>query len=644
MTLFSIARKNIKNNFTNYFVYFASMIFSILIYFVFVSLKYDQTILASTGSSVKISSAFSSAAVVLMVFVAVFIWYSNGFFMRKRKKEVGLLSLLGVRKKQIGRMLFYENFIMGLLALLIGMALGSLLSKFFVVLLMKVMGYDAMNHFTISSAAILNTVIVFFVITLLTSIQGYRLIYRFQIIELFRADQEGEQEPKISYAIAILSVLLIGFGYWLALQNLLKSQVWAALGLMVTPLVILVTVILGTYLLFNSLTVALLKLSQRNKKKYWSGIRMIGISQLLYRIKGNARTLTMIAVLSATTLSAVGTAYGFYYNNRSTVEQANPNSMMFIAANKEVAGKVQSIIDKSGEHHVLYHLTVPAIQADMIKADQKDMNPDSGWSYTLISNRMFNQLASLQQRTDSLKLQANEAVLLDPVYMEGVSPQYVGSSFLLTKGKTKETVTFKEIKQYSVLNLSTAYSTIVISDEMFSRLEQQLTPDQLEAYKITHEDHAKQLTKEIESVLPDDAHFSSFYRNYASGMEGTGLLIFMSGFLGLVFLAATGSVIYFKQLTEANADKGRYLILHKIGVNKKEMKSTIAKQVLFVFALPLAAGVAHSTVALTALSKLLLTNLTIPVLICIGVYTFIYIAYYFLTVNAYYKIAVKANQ
>lgn len=141
--------------------------------------EYDNSIQAASVGSPKISSAFSAAAVVLIIFVAIFIWYSNSFFTRKRKKEVGLYSLLSVRKKQIGRMLFYENFLMGIVALIVGIALGSVLSRFFVLILMKVMGYEAMTDFSISMAAIINTFVVFMIITLITSLQGYRLIYRF---------------------------------------------------------------------------------------------------------------------------------------------------------------------------------------------------------------------------------------------------------------------------------------------------------------------------------------------------------------------------------------------------------------------------------------------------------------------------------
>jgi len=643
MTLFKIAGKNIRKNFANYFLYFASMIFSIVIYFTFVSLKYDSTIQTASDGSQKISSAFSGAAVVLIVFVAVFIWYSNSFFTRKRKKEVGLYSLLGVRKKQIGRMLFYENFLMGILALIVGIALGAVLSRFFVMILMKVMGYAVMADFSISPAAILNTFVVFMIISLIASVQGYRLIYRFKLIELFRADQEHEKEPKSSLVIALLSVVLIGFGYWLALQNLLTSKAWAAIGYMLTPLVILISVILGTYLLFNTLTVTLLKLARKHKTSYWRGLNLIGTSQLLYRMKGNARTLTIIAVLSATTLTAVGTAYSTYYNTRTNAELANPNSYMFIGADSAAAAKAYKAIEQAEGHKLLYHESIPLLEVD---ADISGMNNASGeeeQSFTVISSRDFNRMAKLQGRDDTISLEGSEAAALEPAYMEGISPEYVGSSIELKVSGINKTIPFNTYKKYNVLNLGSVYSTIVVSDDLFAELKHSAKALVAEAYGITHQDKAKELTKQLEGILPETAGLSSFYSDYSRGMESSGLLMFMGGFLGLVFLAATGSIIYFKQLTEAGSDKARYLILHKIGVKKREIRKSVAKQVLFIFALPLAFGIAHCAVALSALSKMMMTNLVVPVVTCMGAYVGIYLIYYFLTVHAYCKIVTNTK-
>ncbi|YCA45333.1 ABC transporter permease [Bacillus sp. JZ8] len=644
MSLFSIARKNMRKNFKNYFLYFTSLIFSIVIYFTFISLKYDKTIQTTSDSSTKISSAFNGASVILIIFVAVFIWYSNTFFMRKRKKEVGLYALLGVRKKQIGRMLFYENFIMGIGALFVGILLGAFLSRFFVSLLMSIMGYEVIGSFEISFSAVVNTVTVFLIITLIASFQGYRLVYRFQLIELFRADQEGEKEPKASFFIALLSLILIGIGYWLALQNLLKSEVWKTLGFMVTPLVILVTVILGSYLLFNTLSLYILKLVKKNKSYAWRGSNLIGVSQLLYRIKGNARMLTVIAILSATTLTAVGTAYSFYYNNKSNVEINDPNSMMFRDEDESKAKIVQDLIHKNKDHKVVYHKQVSTLELKGDITDLKNTLPFNTMMYTVISSTDFNELAQEQKRKDKLSLKGDEAAVLEPAYFEGITPKYVGSTVSLKGNEQVREITFTKLKKYNVLNTYTAGATVVVSDNMFAQLAKNEKQVNMEVYEITDEEHAKQLTESINAVLADNAQFSSFYEDYASGLEAAGLMIFMGGFLGLVFLAATGSIIYFKQLAEANADRSRYVVLYKIGVDKRQIKKTIAKQQAFIFTLPLIIGIAHCSVALTALSKLLQTNLVVPVLICISAYTFIYVLYYLLTVNSYYKIVMKTNE
>ncbi|MFJ8461585.1 FtsX-like permease family protein [Lysinibacillus xylanilyticus] len=647
MTIFSLARKNMKNNIINYFLYFGSMIFSILIYFVFVSLKYDQTIQSTMAGSPKVNSAFSGASVVLIIFVAIFIGYSNSFFTRKRKKEVGLYALLGLRNKQIGRMLFYENFILSFVALAVGIGLGSLLTKWFVQLLMKVMGYDVIANFSISSSAIINTAIVFLIIALINSIQGYLLIYRFKLLELFRAEAEGEKEPETSILVTMLSISLIGFGYWIALQDMAKSKIWHNLGMGTTALVILMMVVIGTYFLFSTLTVTLLKLSTKNKKRYWKGSRLIGTSQLLYRIKANARTLTIIAVLSATTLTAVGTAYSLYYNAQNMAEQMSPNSYMFIAENPNQAKKVQDVISANPNHQVNYHMSVPVIQIDADTSNLSDKSRSKEQTFTLIANRDFNQLASVQKKKDVLSLKGKEAVILMPFYSEGQTPNYTGSSIQLLTGHKGETITFSGFKPYTLLNIQVAYTTLVVSDEQFASLAKEMKPLQVETYGISNATKARELTADIQNLLPNGdemPRFSSFYQDYSEGLEMYGLFIYMAAFLGLVFLAATGSIIYFKQLTEANADKERYLILHKIGVKKKEIKRSIAKQVAFIFALPLVAGIAHCSIALTALSSILNTNLTVPVLICIGMYSLIYFAYYVFTVQSYYKIVVTQSK
>ena len=164
MTLFSLARKNIRRNLSQYSLYIASMVFSIAIYFTFVTMKYNETITGEVEASKKIASIMSSSSVVLLVFVTIFIFYSNAFFMKKRKKEVGLYALLGVRKRQIGFLLFFENLLLGIISLIFGIFFGFLASKLFLWVLLKMMDYQAVAHFTLSIDAVINTVCVFLIL------------------------------------------------------------------------------------------------------------------------------------------------------------------------------------------------------------------------------------------------------------------------------------------------------------------------------------------------------------------------------------------------------------------------------------------------------------------------------------------------
>jgi putative ABC transport system permease protein len=184
-----------------------------MIYFTFTSIKYNTQVQEVVGLSKAFSTVFKAASIVIAIFVTIFIWYSNSFFIRKRKKEVALYSLLGIRKKQIARMLFYENIVMGTVALAAGILMGSLFSKLFIMILIRLMGFSANIIFMIPLKAVINTTVVFIILFLITSIHGYSLIYRFKLIDLFKAENQGEGEAKTSVFRSIVSVLLIGGGY-----------------------------------------------------------------------------------------------------------------------------------------------------------------------------------------------------------------------------------------------------------------------------------------------------------------------------------------------------------------------------------------------------------------------------------------------
>ncbi|MEI4619635.1 ABC transporter permease [Bacillus cereus] len=645
MTLSSIALRNIQRNFKDYFLYFASMIFSIVIYFTFKALQYNSQMEKAAEGSKKISGAFQVSSVMLIIFVAVFIIYSNGFFTRKRKKEVGLYSLLGIRKKQIGKMLFYENMLMGLMSLVIGIAIGSVLSKLFLELLVSMMGLNLNVHFEVPMAAIIDTAIIFFVIILYTSLQGYRLIYRFKLIELFRAEREGETMPKGSVIMALISVFLIGSGYFLSL-TFMKAAKYA--DFMMVAFYILLATVLGTYLLFMFFTVFVLKRARHKKSSFYNGMNMVTTSQLLYRIKGNAKSLATIAVLSAVTLTAVGTSVTMYYNTFKQSKDYAPHSYSYEKKDAALDRKVNAILTEEKENHPVtdqFEIEMVPVKGKF-EGEKADLGMNTNYfvteKYQLVSQSAFNNIAK-KMDVEAVNLAANEAFVYDGMYIEGheFSAIYKGNKAVFPIGNETKTLTIQGAEGRNITNLGELF--VIVPDEIYNSVKAVSSTRIVKNIDVKDENNSKVLTEKLKKVMPAGESevalpFNDFYTGFHGMLEATGLMMFIGLFLGLVFLLATGSIIYFKQLTEANADRDRYVVLCKVGVTKQEMKKAIAKQISFIFAIPLVVGICHSLFALKGLSTLMPYEILIPLLMSIGIYSIIYIGYYFLTVRSYYKI------
>lgn len=639
MTLFNIALKNVKRNFKNYFLYFISMIFAIMIYDTFTSIRYNKEVDALIGSSGSIGSAFIAASVIIAIFAAMFIWYSNSFFTKNRKKEIALYSMLGVKKRQIGRMMFYENLAMGILALTIGIILGSLLSKVFIMLLVTLMGFSGNVKFAIIPKAIYNTVITFFILFLITSIHSYKIVYRFKLIDLFNASSKGEKEPKGSIIFAVLSLLLIGGGY------AFYTKYFNALSIPVT----LITVVIGTYFFFSSFTVFIIKLSRKNKNQYYKGINMIGTSQLLHRIKSSSRSLATIAVLSATTLTTMGFSASVYYDFKTNQDRFFPFSYTFAIPNKQTETNLDTIISGYPNNKVLNTVEVEGLKfkGKLPNIDKSNYGfvKNSIQTLNIVSESDFKKILKARNINENFVLNnSKEVILFDQYFNKRVFNSYKNTDLTIEFGQEKVNFKISDFRDYPLLNQNTYSYAVIVKDDVFKKYYDSNNSIIVKAYKVDNEKNCaaldNKLSIEQKSELQKN-YYTSYYNNYTVNLSMYGLMIFISCFLGLVFLAATGSIIFFKQLSEATEDKERYILLKKLGVNKKEIKASISKQILIIFLTPLLMGAMHSIVAVSLLGKIFTSNLAIPVAVSIGAYTLIYMIYYFVTVNSYTKIAYK---
>ncbi|EIT86233.1 ABC transporter permease [Fictibacillus macauensis ZFHKF-1] len=639
MTLLQMAWKNILHNLSMYVLYVFTMILAIITFLTFSVIAREVPSEVASGGFLDLSAFFTGASVILLLFITLFSWCCHAFFLKKRKQEMKLYSMLGMAKKQIGRMLFYEHLLLGVGTLVIGCLIGSALLRLFVMLLMSFMGYEGSVSVSFPASSDLGyTVIIFLGITLLTSVQSYHFSYRLKLSELFQV--EGEKvEPTSSWLLVVLAFLCIGVGYRLALENILTSHIWKLLGLLLSPMVIVGLVIIGTFLLFHTVIVLLFKIVKKHKATYWNGLNMVGASQLLHRVKDNAVMLTAVAIISAVTLTVVGTTYASYSINKEYTAVSNPNSMMFINHNAQAVKQINQLIAKDTERPLAYHASVQAL---LTRADISTLeNPFLGQEQevALISQSMFNKLTSLQRKDEKLTLQGREAVVLTIDYSEPFGANYEGASIpLQVKGKNVE-LQVKEHIHDSVFNSGTASTTVVLSNDLFHKLLQKKKAERIryELYQFKDEAHVKGLTEEIEKRLTDQDLFSSYYQEYTEGLGIFGLLLFISSFFGLVFVSAVGTLLYGKLRIEAENNRDRYQLLIKMGVTKKEITASIFRQLCILFSLPLLIGIVHSLVAMMAFSKLFTISLKGPMTVCVILYSGIYCLFFIATLRRYYK-------
>lgn len=645
MSLFDIAIKNIKRNFQNYFLYFVSMTFSIMIYYTFVSIQYNKQVIDLTKASLKADAAFRAGSIVIAVFAAMFIWYSNAFFTKKRKKEVALYCMLGVKRKQVSRMLFYENIVMGAAALLCGITIGSMFSTLFTMILVKLMSFEVNIKFSISILAIRNTIIVFMILFIIAALHSYTLIYRFKLIELFKAESTGQKKPKASVVLSLLAVAFIGIGYYLALNFKFTANLFIDL------LEILIITVLGTYLLFTSLMVFAVKLGKVNKKSYYRGINMIGTSHLQHRIKSNGRSLATIAVLSATTITAMGTAACLYYDNITAINNANPFSYVYESKSKSVDTKVDALVKASTSNKLKASIDIKLVSLHDKAPNLSKMNSNSGkygeYADMIISHTEANKVLKQRGLSQDINIKEDETYVFLNDYYEKIMESPEGKNLYLTIDGQEKAFKINGFYKTQLINYSLGNSgqaIYVVSDQVYNRIRTKDNESTKRLIDVENQSHSKALTENITKVLRDsglynevDLGISSYYSYYTKFMAVYGMLVFLAFFLGFVFLICTGSIIFFKQLSEANEDKDRYTILKKIGVKNSEMRGSIAKQILVVFMLPLCLGVLHSIVALKILQPILHSNMLYPELLTVGIYTVIYFIYYIATVDSYQK-------
>lgn len=656
MTLFKLGINNVKLNFKSYLSYFVSTVTSIFILMIFYSMYYSHQMQLLSSSKIKVGAIFKAAAFVVIIFSAIFIWYANSFFIKNKKKEVAIYSLLGMKKKEIGMLMFFENIFLGILALIVAVPLGAITSKFFLKILAMCMKSNKSIQYNFDFRAVGMTIFIFMIIFLINSIKAYGIIYKFRLIELIHAAKEGEKKPKFSRVLALLSLTMVISGYIGMLKINLES---GGVQMLYKGLFITLLVVAGTYMLFNNLIIYIFKLVQKNKKVYYKGENLIGASQIIYRIKGNSNLLATIAVISAVAI----TALCFTFSLNVTLDKIAPNgcpfSIMYQSGNEELNKKVEAVINNHKEIKTTYKTDIVMINGSGLTQKYKgpfgkdlkapfDMFVISASEYKdIVNNSGFNDGTDVTDRAKDIKIsKENQCFFIEVSSLAQGRGRLTGDELNATiGGKTyKFDISDSDVK--CVLGVKFQKTTIVVPDTFFTKLlnENRNNITVIRAYNFDNPLKSESVAAELAKMMPKDRTFSSYYDMYAEVHTLYGSYVFIGAFLGILFVVSTGSIMYYKQLTEAYEDKNRYSVLSKIGLTKKENLRIVSKQLGFIFVMPLLFGILHSIFPLIAYMKYL-CGFSISQIewmgMTMGVYAVIYLCFYLLSVKSYMKIITK---
>lgn len=660
-----LAASNIKKNRQIYFPYIITCIITIAFYYIMKSLSLNDGLDSLYGGS-TIRYTLELGCNIVMIFAVIFLFYTNSFLIKRREKEFGLFHILGMEKKHLMRVVGIETLYIAVLGLGFGFLFGIILDKVMFLLILRMLGREISLGFYISGKAISSTIVLFLVIFFLIFLNTARKLGFSKPIELLKGGNVGEKEPKANWLFAILGILSLGAGYYLAVT--VQNPVAA----LVIFFIAVILVIAGTYLLFTAGSIVLLKILRANKRYYYKTRHFIGISGMLYRMKQNAVGLSNICILSTMVLVMVSSTTALMIGSDDLISTRYPYDFAFFAQ-EEVYGSTdysnrEAVIDQALENHGLTEKESARIRALEFSA-VREKN-----SFTILHDANMEDFLSdfevlaFITLDDYNRTTGENRTLNDDEVLVCSNRVKINSDLFILDGFQFKIV--EELKSFEYAgggalasNIASSHIIVVKSAEILNELYEY----QKEQYKDMasgidyiyginvdgEEEAALSAYEEIRNGLnnlevPENEAVGRI-ESKAEGAQGFydvyGGLFFIGIFLGFLFTAAMILLIYYKQITEGYYDKDRYIIMQNVGMSQKDVKASIHSQILTVFFLPLITAGIHLVFAYPVVEKILailnLSNTRLYVYCTIGsfaVFSLLYVAVYGWTAKLYYGI------
>lgn len=655
-----LAITNIKNNRQFYFPYLLTGIITVAMFYIMCALESNPGIQSMPGAK-DLGLILRLGIGVIGIFAVIFLFYTNSFIIKRRKKELGIYNILGMEKRHIAKILSKEAFFTAIIAIGGGLVTGVLFHKLACMLLYRMIGFNGGITFSFSKKGVMITAILFAIVYLLTYIYDLFQVQLANPIELLQSGNKGEREPKTKAIMAVLGVLCLGAGYFIAITT--KNPIKA----LTLFFVAVILVIIGTYLLFTAGSIALLKILRRNKGYYYQTKHFTSVSGMIYRMKQNAVELANICILSTMVLVAVSTTVSLYVGVEDIMKERYPNEINIRAYYDTGAPSEDSI--------------APIVEKSVKESGRKIRHEEDYLELYFAAIKDQGQYSLDKEKVKTAGDRVSGFVVLTredckKKYNEEIPELAENEVALFTIKKTdmdtlvleNRSYHVKEIKQFqntedfeTIADMMDEYYYVIVNDVQDMERLWQLQKDiyQENSSSISRQvrldidgdsEQKKECFENIKTALgPEQAKARILIDSRQSSLDEFyqiyGGFLFLGLFLGILFLMITVLIIFYKQISEGYDDKERFSIMEKVGMSNDEVKATIRSQVRTVFFLPILMAAIHVGMAFPMIKRLLslfgLSNTALFAGCMAGtilVFALIYLLVFLKTSKTYYKI------
>jgi len=653
-----LAISNLIKNRKLYYPFALSVILAVTISYLFYSLAFNPKIVDLRGAS-SIQFTLQLGLVVVTLASAIIVLYANSFVMKNRSKELGVYGMLGLEKRHLIGMTFKELLIFGLVTVTAGIGIGALFDNLIFALLLKLAKMKVELVATFQWSVVLSILLVFgFIFLVIVFLNAVRII-RMDALQLSREKAKGEKKGRFLVLQTLVGLITLGGGYYLAQS--VKDPVSAVL----TFFIAVMLVIFATYLLFNAGITVFLQLLKKNKRYYYQPNNLISVSNLIFRMKKNAVGLATIAILSTMVLVTMSAATSIYNGSENMKKLMYPHDFdvkgqhvevedldklltqyasekSLTISNKDVLGYASfGLSSQDGTKLTIFEKGQNSVMPKTVFLvfDQKDYENMTGQKLNLTGNEV-----GLWARNDQLKGQKafslnNQDYTIKQEIQQDFAMNHVSNQYVLLVSD------YNYLVVPNLQNFLEQYQDSAVYTQFYGGMD--VTASQEEQLKLT-DDFDAYVNNFSHNLKSEDAMvYNGTTKTDAIAQMNAlfGGILFIGIFLSIIFMVGTVLVIYYKQISEGYEDRERFVILQKVGLDQKQIKQTINKQVLTVFFLPVIFAFLHLAFAYHMLSLILKVigvvdtamMLSVTLSIC-GIFALIYVLIFMITSRSYRKI------